>query len=357
MAYQDRQYYRDGTGRGGGGVLHWLMHGEISLFTAFGIHVKAHASMVIFLALILLFGLGGGGISSRVASITALFAVVLLHEFGHCFAARWTGGSADQIMLTPLGGLAMAMARRTPFSQFITVAGGPAVNVIICLVCGAGLFALTGVWPLGPWRIVGNLLSPTGWGDAILWLGWIYAVSWALLVFNMLPIYPLDGGQLLQATLWKPFGYYKSMLWTVTIGVGGGALLIVAGLTGFIFGGLMVSFIGLYCLLNSLNMRRYLLAHGAWDLEPEDATDYSAAYDNSIGRPKVKSKRAVDRAAKKVQSQESDERVEQEKIDAILAKVSAKGMNSLTWIEKRTLKKATERQRAVEESRGNGVHR
>lgn len=357
MAFQDRQYYRDGTGSGSN-PLSWLWNGEVSLFTAFGIHVKAHASLIVFMALILIFGWGGGNLQSRIQSITALFAVVLLHEFGHCFAARWTGGSADQILMTPLGGLAMAYARRTPYSQFVTVAGGPAVNVIICVICGFGLYVTAGIWPLGPWQF-GEVFNPRpGWFSVTSYLFMFYAISWALLIFNLLPVFPLDGGQLLQAALWKPVGYYKAMFWTVNVGIVGAALLILSGFTGFLFGGLFVVFIGIYCLMNCINMRRHLLAEGPWGFsEEESSIDYSAAYDNKIGRPKKKSGWQLKRAAKRVREQEANERREQEKIDAILAKVSAHGMNSLTWIEKRTLKKATERQRLAEEARVKRAYR
>ena len=77
--------------------------------------------------------------------MTILFGIVLLHEFGHCFAARWTGGDAQEIMMTPLGGLAMTMSRNHWWSRFVTVAGGPLVNVGLCLICGVGIFVLSGI--------------------------------------------------------------------------------------------------------------------------------------------------------------------------------------------------------------------
>src|SRR4051812_26896809 len=121
MGWEDRPYYRD---RGGatGNPLSWLLTGSVPLFTAFGIRVRAHASLIVTVALVLLFGLGqfGQNIQARVQSMTILFVVILLHEFGHCFAARWTGGDANEILMTPLGGLAMAMARRRPLPTFIT---------------------------------------------------------------------------------------------------------------------------------------------------------------------------------------------------------------------------------------------
>src|SRR5260221_14621489 len=140
MGWQDRSYYRD-SGRGSSNPLLWLMTGSVPLFTAFGIRVRAHASLLVLVVLELLFGLGQGFTwQDRVQSMGALFGIILLHEFGHCFAARSGGGQADDILMWPLGGLSMAHAPRRPWPTFVTVAGGPLVNVLICLVCGLILY-------------------------------------------------------------------------------------------------------------------------------------------------------------------------------------------------------------------------
>jgi hypothetical protein len=176
------------------------------------------------------------------------------------------------------------------------------------------------------------------WGS---WLFWIHLTSWGLLLFNLLPIYPFDGGQLLQAILWPRFGYYKSMLFATTTGIVGGAILTGVGLVSFRF---MLTLLGLMGLMNCIAMRRMLLAEGPWAFQEEDGIDYSASlFTSDPDKPKRKhlSKRKIRRAQKR----EAEERAEQERVDAILAKVSAHGMHSLTWWEKRSLKRATERQR------------
>src|SRR5258708_6517885 len=106
MAWQDRHYYRD-RGAQAWNPLIWLLSGSVPLFTAFGIRVRAHASLILTVALVLLFGLGQGFTwQDRVQSMSILFVIILLHEFGHCFAARWVGGDAEEILMHPLGGLA-----------------------------------------------------------------------------------------------------------------------------------------------------------------------------------------------------------------------------------------------------------
>jgi Zn-dependent protease len=339
MAWQDRQYYRDRPHEGGIGT--WLLSGRVPLFTAFGIRVQAHSSLIITAALVLLLGLGRNfGWQDRVQSMSVLFAIVLLHEFGHCFAARWVGGEADEILMTPLGGLALARPPHRWLPTFITVAAGPAVNLLICVLAGALLLALGGGLPWNP------ILFVPGQGHSLFsyraYTLWVYQISWMLLVFNVLPVYPLDGGQMLQAGLWWKLGYRKSMNIATMVGLVGSVFMgMVAIATGF---SLFLLLIAYSCFMTCLMMRRQLAEMG---YEEEDETDYSAAYDIDAGRPKKarRSRWSMRRAAKRARKRAADERAERQHIDAILSKVSAHGMQSLTWREKRALRKATEHQR------------
>ena len=353
MAFQDRHYYRDGGGATGNPLM-WLLTGSVPLFTVFGIRVRAHALFLVFIGLVLLFGLGRGStVQDRVVSMTILFGIVLLHEFGHCFAARWTGGSANDILMTPLGGLAMTMARRKPWPTFVTVAGGPLVNVVICILTAIVLLALGARVPLNPYGFWSGRPDPA-WINVAFYLYWIYIVSYFLLLFNLLPVFPLDGGQLLQSILWKPMGYYKSMLLTVNIGLVGAVLLFMYGLgTLGAGGGVLVIMISVFCFMNCLNMRRMLIAEGPWGFSEEDTIDYSASLRDEPDRPS----RLARWKERKAEKQQAVERAEQRKIDAILAKVSAHGMQSLTWLEKRTLRKATERQRQHDAERESRYRR
>src|SRR4051812_50009906 len=120
MGFQDRPYYRDGGGSTSNPLM-WLVSGSVDLFTAFGIRVRAHASLIVTIVLVLVFGLGQGFTwQDRVQSMGILFLVVLLHEFGHCFAARSVGGEADEILMHPLGGLALTRPPHRPWPMFVT---------------------------------------------------------------------------------------------------------------------------------------------------------------------------------------------------------------------------------------------
>src|SRR5438128_1688589 len=279
MAWQDRPYYRDRSDSTRNPLV-WLVSGSIPLFTLFGIRVRAHASLIVLIALVLLFGFGGQTtVEMRVQSMSILFLVVLLHEFGHCFGARWTGGEADEILMTPLGGLAMAMARRRPWPTFVTVAAGPLVNVAICLVCSLGLLFLAGYVPFLPNSFKAHL-PRYGWFNVINYLYWFYLISLGLLIFNILPVFPLDGGQLLQSILWKPMGYYKSMLLTVNIGLVGSVLMGMVGIAMMATGsfGLLILLIAISCFVNCFKMRAMMRAEGPWGFQEEDTGfDYGAS--------------------------------------------------------------------------------
>jgi Zn-dependent protease len=337
MAWQDRPYYRDRSNSTN--PLMWLLTGSIPLFTVFNIRVRAHASMVLYAVLVLLLGFGPGyAWQDRVQNVTLLFAIVLLHEFGHCFAARWVGGSAEDILMHPLGGLAMARPPRRPLPTFITVAGGPLVNVVICLIFGAGLWALGGWLPWNP-VLTKPIRNFEGWLDVWRYLFWIYQISWTLLCFNLLPIFPLDGGQMLQSILWPKFGYFRSMIFSCTAGM---VCAVLGGMVALATLNIALAILAAFGFMYCMQFKRQLIAMGPEEYA-DDGIDYSAAYEIDP-RPKA-SKRESRRAAKAAAKRARDAENEQRQIDAILAKVSTHGMQSLSWREKRTLKKATEHQR------------
>ena len=198
MAWQDRPYYRD-PAPSRMGPLMWLLSGSVPLFTFVGIRVRMHASLLVLIVIELLLAQTrwGLGVQNAIAGTTILFASVLLHEFGHCFGARWTGGEADEVLLWPLGGLAMSRPPHRPWPSFLTTAAGPAVTLGICVLAWA-LLALfgagDGALPWFPLHRDGlHLAIPDSEFARYLW--WIFSVNYALFVFNMLLVfYPFDAG-------------------------------------------------------------------------------------------------------------------------------------------------------------------
>ena len=209
------------------------MGGTIRLFKFSGIQVYLHFTWFLLLAYELT--QRTGIYSSQVWAAyeyLALFGIVLLHEFGHALACRQTGGTADQIVLWPLGGIAFVNPPRRPGAMLWSIAAGPLVNVIFLPILS---IALAMVRPAP-----GALELP----DLYLLVWHIWVINIALLIFNLLPIYPLDGGQILRALLWFPLGEIRSLQIASVVGlIGGGALALYAVWTWSFWLGLLAAFI------------------------------------------------------------------------------------------------------------------
>jgi Zn-dependent protease len=182
----------------------------IPLFRLFGIQVYLHWAW--FLVVIYLVQARQGGSSSilwNLADVLALFGIVLIHEFGHALACRSVGGQADRIMLWPLGGVAFVNPPRRPGAVLWAIAAGPLVNVILVPITFAAVH-FVGISGVGPPELYNFLYD-------------LRTINLALLIFNMLPIYPLDGGQILQALLWFIVGEGRSLMIASIIGLIGAA--------------------------------------------------------------------------------------------------------------------------------------
>lgn len=142
------------------------------------------------------------------AEYLTLFLIVLLHEFGHALAARSVGGQADRIVLWPLGGIAFVRTPPRPGAHLWSIVAGPLVNV--------ALVPLTLPLAIQLWNQPGDLAELV---RAVAF------INLALLIFNLLPIFPLDGGQILQSLLWFMLGRGRSLViagWIGIVGAVGG---------------------------------------------------------------------------------------------------------------------------------------
>ena len=196
--------------------------GSFRLFQLAGINVYVHWSWFIIAYLVIKFRTEL--YSSPVWNVLeylSLFLIVLIHEFGHQLACRQVGGKTHDIILFPFGGVAYVSPPQRPGAQLWSIAAGPLVNVILFPILGA--LALLGGY--------------LGWEDTMpdlyKFLNNIWLLNLVLLIFNMLPIYPLDGGQILRSLLWFVFGRANSLLAASIIGFIGVAALI--GLAALLF--------------------------------------------------------------------------------------------------------------------------
>src|SRR6204780_2002889 len=160
--------------------------GSIRLFRFSGIDVFLHWSWF----LVAFYEIQRGGIG-HYSSVTwavleylSLFLIVLTHEFGHALACRQVGGEANRIVLWPLGGVAYVNPPQRPGATLWSIAAGPLVNVVLAPL----LYAAAKAGDAAGWAQT----MP----DANQFLWTVFYLNAGLLFFNILPIYPLDGGQI-----------------------------------------------------------------------------------------------------------------------------------------------------------------
>src|SRR5262245_60446019 len=216
------------------------MSWSLTVFRAFGIPVRVHIFFFVITLGLFLRQIGMKDnpvwwVDILFFTVFLLFFIILLHEFGHCFGARSVDGEAKEVLIWPLGGLAYVDVPHTPRANFITTAAGPAVNVLICVVCAVAMVVAGYLPHLNPLRDpyraevynsregrietsydgsgaaeiehikkryppewvqaltpekLAELQGRYGHPEAPLWVVWTYRVfwiSWLLFLFNLIP--------------------------------------------------------------------------------------------------------------------------------------------------------------------------
>src|SRR6202163_2083058 len=190
--------------------------GSIRLFHFSGIDVFLHWSWFLVAAYEIQNRAGRySSITWNIAEYLALFLIVTLHEFGHALACRQVGGNANQIVLWPLGGVAYVDPPPRPGATLWSIAAGPLVNVALLPV----LFLVV--------TLSHSLGCAVSMPDTDRLVRAVLYIDIVLLVFNMLPLYPLDGGQILRSLLWFVMGRGRSLMVATIVGFIGVAGLIV----------------------------------------------------------------------------------------------------------------------------------
>ncbi|MEM7028713.1 MAG: site-2 protease family protein [Chloroflexota bacterium] len=157
-----------------------------------------------------------------------LFSIVLLHELGHSFAALFYKIPVRDITLLPIGGLARLerMPDGKPIQELVIAIAGPAVNFVIAIVMIPVLWLLLGT-DVSVRRFLTMALSGPSINGFVTYL---FAVNLSLLVFNMIPAFPLDGGRILRAFLALFIGTPRATQVAVFLGRGFAILLGIFGL-------------------------------------------------------------------------------------------------------------------------------
>ncbi len=215
--------------------------GSIRLFRLFGIDVYLNWSWFLVLAYVFIWGRGDySWWPWSLLEVLLLFAIVLTHEFGHSLACRQVGGKAEYIVLWPFGGVAYVSPPQRPGPVLWSIAAGPLVNVILAPIL----------------TVLLAFATSAGWRDSIPDLYMLILrtcqINYGLLIFNLLPIYPLDGGQILQALLWFVLGRARSLMVATVVGFVGVGILVLVVL-GSYFQGQSSGLLPVLCVLILMN--------------------------------------------------------------------------------------------------------
>jgi stage IV sporulation protein FB len=323
------------------------------LFSVAGIRVSIQIFSIIMLAFELL---RAGAIAKATQTSTAsalgmvlaisgmLFLFVLLHEFGHCFGCRAVGGRADDVLMWPLGGLASCDPPDRPWEHLVTTLCGPAVNLVFCLV----------LFPILVFKGVPALALLNPFGDVYLlylhawWpIAFAYKINYWLFVFNVfLPVFPMDGGRILQEILWFRKGKRQSTRIACNVGMFVGAIV---GFVSLYNQNLWLFILMFWCVFQCYQMKQMLMFEmaergGDFGDFSEGYKSYNQSFDDDDRPPRKPGFFERWRQRREERRKQSDADFDRE-IDRILSKLNEHGMASLTNKEKKHLTDASERQR------------
>ena len=231
--------------------------GSIQLGRIFGIRIGVDVSWFIVLFLII-WSLSGyyedvspGSSAFLLATVSALlfFLSILLHELGHALVAVRNGIPILGIDLWMFGGVAkLGKDSESPGVEFRVAVAGPVVTLVIALACylaGSAVSSSTAV-------IDSSRFEDTTAGATTAVLGYLLSINVLVLLFNLIPGFPLDGGRIARAAAWKLTGdRNKATRFAALLGRGFGWLLVAGGAALFIFGidtvgGVWFAFIGFF---------------------------------------------------------------------------------------------------------------
>jgi stage IV sporulation protein FB len=330
---------------------------SVSLGRWAGIPVRLHIFFIVFAALAIVFStlpdmdLLGDGLLALAVVLTS----VVLHEAAHAVAALRVGGKVDSIVLGPVGGLVSPRVPDEPETQLAVAMAGPIVHLTLVVVAAAGLSIAGNGNILGLLHPVvpSELTEGSHWlvlGKLTLWLNWV------LLLLNLLPAYPFDGGPILRSMLWPAVGRRTARVITGRAGmvaallICAAAFLPVAGDPDSI---VLIPFslimLGVFLFFSA----RQDLASGTNEELFDDATGYNVSGDGldlldaMIAGEDDDDAVLVEHQRRPKESRENDRRAqeafEDARVDDILARLHDSSLNDLSREELEILHRASER--------------
>jgi Zn-dependent protease/predicted transcriptional regulator len=179
---------------------------KIAEFAGIGVYVHATFLLLVFWVIALHWGQDAAAVVEGVLFVLAIFGCIVMHEFGHALTAKHYGIRTRDITLLPIGGLArLERMPDDPRQELMVALAGPAVNVVIAAI----LFVAIEVLGRVNWPARFEQLEPVFWGPGSFLFN-LMAVNIFLVLFNLIPAFPMDGGRVLRGLLATRLDYVRA---------------------------------------------------------------------------------------------------------------------------------------------------
>jgi Zn-dependent protease len=321
------------------------------------IHLRIHASFfaVALFALFLSTSPGQETPAYGLLAIVVLLVSVLVHEAGHMLAAARIGGSTEQLVIGPLGGLALPEIPREPQAELLVALAGPTANLCAVLL-SLPLALAVGLNPtelMIPWQPVGLLVGE--WWVVTLKL--TFWCNWVMLVANLLPAYPLDGARVLKALLTPAIDYRSAGMVAVRATKMTAVVLLILAVV--LRNDQATAILPVWVPIALLAL--FVYSHAALEAVKQEETDWEEElfnYDFSQGytslertmdpprKPRGSLRQWIDnRRAMRRRKRQWQEQEEERQVDAILIRLHEVGLDGLTAKERSLLNRVSARYR------------
>jgi stage IV sporulation protein FB len=332
---------------------------SLSLGRWWGVSVYLHIFFLLSALLALTFALREPDLlGTGLLMVGVLLASVVLHEVGHALAAVRVGGKVDALVLGPVGGLISPRVPDEPEVKLFVALAGPIVHLLLAVLAASALAIAGNTQLLGllnPLATPQDLVEPGGMGlvaaKLTLWINWI------LMLLNLVPAYPFDGGPILRSMLWPALGRRTARIVTARIAMGLAVLIGVAAVVVSLRNEFHSS-VPMWIPLVMLGM--FLFFSARQDLAAEDAdeqVDQLAGYQvSSDGLDLLDAMWSSDEEDDAVlvehqprpqqeQNRRAQEASEDARVDDILARLHSSSWEALSSEEVAILQRASQRYR------------
>ncbi|GEM_PF-7053882 len=349
---------------------------SIPVLRIMGVRVRIHALLILLVAVEMVRSTllsqqeAASGPAIMATALLALFIVIFAHEIGKALMTRWMGGSAETIVLWPLGGLSEHQLPTAWRRRLMASLGGLLLSLVLASALWPLLMELTDNWyttithPLTPGESFGEWLlfaqAKPAWWALLMW--WVGYANFIVLAANVLPVYPLDGAHALESILMAVLGRRRGRSTSIVIAMALALVIVFASLlveqvTGVFLGGF-----AMLCCITTARRHAFIEQQAveeprpttlpAPNLRAEDFDDVITRAPRSVSnlettafQVRLETSPDTQKITQKRAMQSDRLATEEEVVDRILAKISAEGMAGLSEQERKILESVTARRR------------